>query len=390
MDKTESVDFDFFDTPRVDDSLSPQSKKTIDKKTVSPTSAYRQKKDGDLSRNGDKKKAKVNSKKEEKYKSSDNDLSSSESDSITPRYKTKQYDRNNRNNRASSPSESSSAYSNSDYSSDEDEQERKSSVKKEKLNVHMPRANIVAWSEEHPGKEREKQNKHSYESSDSDIDLEHEPVNTSDSNHRKSKISQNRKKRGNGKKKLIRSSSSFSNNSDITDVSPLESPEGSPRYSHKRDTKDKGNKSVQYSDKNVDHSINLESDEIDLSILMKCMADIDKEKQERLKANSRRVMFAQPTTGGSKNSKGNYTFSMGQAKLIEKENQRLLKKIMNQMSGPVKKAPGTIPRQREQKRRGEPIVQRLTPSAVNRMREQRRIEEQNMVSMLCCFITQRC
>ena len=390
MDINESVDFDFFDTPRNDSKLSPQSKNKTDKKAFSPTSAHRQKKHGDADRpyNGDRKN-KNYSKKEDESMSSESEISSSDTESITPRDKMKNKNKgySDKKKRDSSPSESSSAYSNSDYSSDEFEEEKKykSSDKKETLNVHMPRAHMEAWNE--GNSDNRKQRKQSYESSDSDSDLEQRSNNKSSSNHGNSKSSQNKRKRYNGKKKSLRSSSSFSNNSDITDVSPLESPEGSPRYSkeHKpdREGKDTGvYKSVQYSDKNVNHSINLESDEIDLSILMKCMADIDKEKQQRLKANSRRVMFAQPTTGGGKNAKGNYTFSMGQAKLIEKENQRLLKKIMNQMSGTAKKVPDSMPRQRGPKRVTEPVVQRLTPSAVNRMREQRRIEEQNMVCML--------
>ncbi|WAQ99957.1 CFA97-like protein [Mya arenaria] len=182
------------------------------------------------------------------------------------------------------------------------------------------------------------------------------------------------------KHRLRSASSSYSNNSDITDVSPLESPENTPRRKKNiQQTSENGHfEKVQYRDAsplNESADIKLENEQIDLSILMKCMADIDREKQQRIKTNSRRVMFAPPT---NEKQKGNFSFSVNRANIIEKENQRLLNKIMTQMksSGPVKKT--TTISSKGPRKATEPVIQRLTPSAVNRMREQRRIEAENM------------
>ncbi|XP_045204815.2 cilia- and flagella-associated protein 97-like [Mercenaria mercenaria] len=421
MDVSEDVDFDFFDTPRNDNVLIPKSMETTDKKPPGSASTHKQKKHGDLS-DGKQPgnmvmKDKISVKEEEKYEYSDDTFSSSDSESDTPRYERasshkklselKKKPKTN-NHRKNSTTESSSAYSNSEYSSDDNEQNEEEGhmFKKEVIDVHIPKAHVEAWSEGGSNSKKhndskqsryieEKGRKHHQkkamsESSDSEIDDEKgicESRSSANLKSGKAKSTNYRRTRGNGRKKPLRSSSSYSNNSDITDVSPLESPQNSPRYSRKstydREGKENG-KNVQYCDssspeRTTSHSINLESDEIDLSILMKCMADIDREKQERLKTNSRRVMFAQPAGAGDRKSKGNYTFSMNQAKLIEKENQRLLKQIMNQMnSTTAKKAPVSAPRQRGPKKVVAPVFQRLTPSAVNRMREQRRIEQENM------------
>lgn len=418
MDSTEEVDFDFFETPRNDNFSSQRSKEISEKKPP----ANVQKKHGDLSngkhsdndRVAAQKNVRDTSKQKSKYDYSDDSFISSESESDTPRHErtTSQKGQVKKKsekvvNAYSTSTESSSAYSNSDYTSDDNDQYEKYSrkEKKETIDVHIPKEHVEAWGDKATNKsDREKEKyidrkerherrrKSLSELSDSESDNEH---NKRDSRnlHRvrndRAKSAKDRNRKDNGRKKALRSSSSYSNNSDITDVSPLESPEGSPRPSRNQNksrdegTKNGKSKNVQYSDssspeRDTNHSVNLESDQIDLSILMKCMADIDREKQERLKTNSRRVMFAPPTVG--EKSKANYTFTMSRAKMIEKENQRLLKQIMMQMnSGTAKKAQSSAPRQKGPKKAVEPVVQRLTPSAVNRMREQRRIEAENMV-----------
>lgn len=421
MDMTEDVDFDFFDTPRNDNLSSPGSKKMLDKKPPNPASLQR--KNGDLSngkqsRNDKTAESRISqsSKQNSDYDYSDDTFMSSSSESETPRYeKGKAQTKESKKNvekvekQENSMSESSSAYSdsvNSVYSSDENDQYEKYSrkEKKEMIDVHVPRAHVEAWGCEGNNKtdndrkrfsgskdRKERRRRSVSDSSDSESDSDHdkhESRNSSQRRNDRAKSAKDRNRKSYDRKKTLRSSSSYSNNSDITDVSPLESPENSPRHSRKRsknreDRKDNGkSENVQYSnssspERDVNHSINLESDQIDLSILMKCMADIDREKQQRLKTNSRRVMFAPPAAGAK--NKANYTYSMGRAKMIEKENQRLLKQIMMQMnSNTVKKAPGATPHPKGPKRAVEPAVQRLTPSAVNRMREQRRIEAENM------------
>ena len=376
------VDFDFFETPRDKIPESSNSKHSFETKPPNPI-AHKPKHDGDRngsshvrdSRNDDR-----NNQQRSKTDYSDDSYSDfeSESEKSTPRNKKKQ--QRGKSSDRSSLSESSSAYSNSDYSSDENQ--KAPQRKKEKIAVHMPKAQ-EAWSQDFDSDEADTKhvqknntkNRHD-SSSDSESDTREK-----ESYRRKDRAKSAKKRQSNGqRKRTLKSSGSFSNNSDITDVSPLESPENSPRGSRKH-----GKRNVQYEDLESPASqadIKLESEEIDLSILMKCMADIDREKQERLKTNSRRVMFAPPTMNEKK--KGNYSFSDNRAKMIEKENQRLLKQIMmnvNSGSGNGVEA-DTFKGPRKPKRATEPVIQRLTPSAVNRMREQRRIESENMVSNL--------
>lgn len=382
------VDFDFFETPREDSVDSSKSKSyAFDSKPPNP-SLHRPKHDMDKYNQSH-----VQSSKDDPGSSiaqnkpcrngnkddySDDSYSDFDSDSDTPRNE-KQQVKINKNSRHSSEgsslSDSSSAYSNSDYSSDEETKPNQG--KKEKIAVHIPKAQ-EAWSQDYEDNEENSRRNRKDDSSDGESDTKNADIK------KKRVKSANPRKSSSGKQhSRLKSSGSFSNNSDITDVSPLESPENSPRGS-KRNGKI-GRQNVQYRDIESPErqaDIKLESEEIDLSILMKCMADIDREKQERLKSNSRRVMFAPPTVNEKR--KGNYTFSDTRAKMIEKENQRLLKQIMSQMhSGPGKYIDASASRgPRRPKKATEPVIQRLTPSAVNRMREQRRIESENMVILI--------
>lgn len=405
---SEDVDFDFFDTPRESERVSPKSKPfSLDSK---PPNAYRSKHDSDgkfTEQRSSGRNESVNDRRNEggsKSRYSDDSFSDASSASDTPRNvkqrraPVKNSAKGRYSKDDSSLSESSSAYSNSDYSSDEED--RSVERKKEKINVHMPKAQ-EAWSRNSEDFDDEKvdiktaerenrdgkkslsnyKNRPRSASSDSESDAK-EYLRRNRIKSGKSRERQNSKDK---RQRSLKSSGSFSNNSDITDVSPLGSNENSPRFPRRSNKNSKHN--GQYDDVQYDSNsperpadIKLETEEIDLSILMKCMADIDREKQERLKANTRRVMFAPPTV--NENKKGNYTFSAGRAKMIEKENQRLLKQIMTQMhTGSGRRPEENKPKApRRPKKATEPVVQRLTPSAVNRIREQRRIESENMVS----------
>ncbi|OWF53901.1 cilia- and flagella-associated protein 97-like [Mizuhopecten yessoensis] len=160
--------------------------------------------------------------------------------------------------------------------------------------------------------------------------------------------------------RLFRERSKSGSDSEMTDVSPLPSPKHSPR-SHN------GHANVQYEDV---PNIKLDNKQLDLSVLMDAVQEIEQEQQrrERLKLNSRRVMFAPPKAKLT-SEHGNFTYDQSRTQTIEKENQRLLKEIMKHV-GPKKK--------QSQRVKAEPFIQRLTPSAVNRKREQRRIESDNM------------
>ena len=163
------------------------------------------------------------------------------------------------------------------------------------------------------------------------------------------------------------SRSGSSSDSDMTDVSPLTSPRNSP-------SKKKLEVHVQYKQLPLNDNEGFEgrevirNEDIDLSILMKALCDHEKEK--RVMAN-RRVMFAP-----SKNAdRHNFTFSNDRATLIDRENQRLLNQLMRNVN----------PKSKERHSCGRCVcspAQRLTSSAVNRKREQRRIEMENMVRLI--------
>ena len=421
MNLSEDVDFDFFDTPRNEisetqsntrgnqSSKPPKPKRVTDERFLS-------KHDNERHAGGDRNKVNENQGKSPYDSLSSDDSSYSDTDSETPRVKrapavapAKQVvgvsngsaARSKGRMRPDSP-ESSSAYSDSDsYSDDSDYNEKsRNGVPKTNISVTLPKS-AEAWGEKQDThKDRrgdEKISKHSSDptkfrgeyrerktSANSEDDSDSLQEHYKHKNWTGNSKNESRDRKGNAKtekqtrKPLRSTSSSHSNNSDITDVSPLESPEVSPRENRKRYDK------VQYegkhsSEPNVD--IRLDSDKIDLSILMKCMADIDREKQQRLKANSRRVMFAPPSQHDT--PKSNYTFSPNRARLIEKENQRLLQQIIHHVQpGSKKLKPGTATRL-VPKKATEPIVQRLTPSGLNRQREQRKIEMENLVSYLC-------
>ena len=155
--------------------------------------------------------------------------------------------------------------------------------------------------------------------------------------------------------------------SEMTDVSPLNSP---------RNNNSKHN-DVQYDYDDDRSSVKLESSKLDLSVLMEAVDEIERERErnERLRVNSRRVMFAPPKASKQQDLKGNFSYDKSRTKSIEKENQRLLKQIMRHI-GPKQNL----------KFSGEKPTQRMTPSGVNRTKEQRRIEAENMVCVLvmCC------
>ena len=409
MNQSESVDFDFFDTPRneVSESTSLYNRSNdVSAKTAKPP---RGKQVAENNIHGKGSEIHIDTtikggRDENDYSDDDysSDSSSSfESDSETPRMKgapakssvDRKTDKSRGKMMPNSP-ESSSAYSDSESDSEDEIRNNRNKAGKSKANINvvLPKT-VQAWgTEEKTDKKVEKRrnckqseytsnredqknrylNRKGNSESDSDSSRERE--------HHKEKSRSKHTRDRNGHEKsdkhkrqpLKSASSSHSNNSDITDVSPLESPDVSPREARKKYD------NVQYGTKaDTEADIRLETDKIDLSILMKCMADIDREKQQRLKNNSRRVMFAPPSLNDKQ--RANYTFSSSRAKMIERENQRLLEQIMVHVKPGTKKLrPGSATRTLP-KKAVEPVIQRLTPSAVNRQREQRKIEMENMV-----------
>ncbi|XP_005093529.1 serine/arginine-rich splicing factor 4 [Aplysia californica] len=168
--------------------------------------------------------------------------------------------------------------------------------------------------------------------------------------------------------------------SDMTDVSPMESPRnnGGNRQKGKRNgtrmtaAGDGGSSKMKFrampiSDadlENEDEDPDRQKSGLDLEILMKAVGEL--EKQKRLQENSRRVMFAPMSL--KRSDKSNYTFDKNQSRDIDRENQRLLKEIVRRVHAGEKK---------QQYPRG-PSSYKLTASAINREREMKRIETENL------------
>ncbi|XP_060073326.1 cilia- and flagella-associated protein 97-like [Ylistrum balloti] len=367
--------FDFFDTPRNEDNHIQENTKP-GKATGKPGKEPPKPPKHDVFR-AQKNKAR-NSRRShgnsDSSHSSDSDTSDIETDSVVS-YKSAERVKNDRSSPAvvvkgetysdDSFTDSSSAYSDESTDDEEDiietererfrqrneskesKSNRPSDLQVHKTPVHETDSSKEAWSsggihkvEIHPQR--------------SDVEDEDDRV----SNRPRPKSSKPRSQGNN--ERLFRERSKSGSDSEMTDVSPLPSPKHSPR-SHN------GHDNVQYDDV---PNIKLENKQLDLSVLMDAVQEIEREQQrrERLKINSRRVMFAPPKARQTPEH-GNFTYDQDRAKTIEKENQRLLKEIMKHV-GPKKKQPQRVA--------AEPFVQRLTPSAVNRKRDQRRIESENL------------
>ena len=162
--------------------------------------------------------------------------------------------------------------------------------------------------------------------------------------------------------------------SDMTDVSPILSPRNGSVNGHGKDVKDKYRafkpvyQAVEDSGRNITDGG--DSTALDLNILMKAVSEL--EKQKRVKANTRRVMFeplrARPM------DKSNYTFSNDDTHRIDEENKRLLQQIVRQMHTTKERHPRATDLRIKQAT--------LTASAVNRRREQQRIENENLVRII--------
>lgn len=163
----------------------------------------------------------------------------------------------------------------------------------------------------------------------------------------------------------------------MTDVSPISSPRNGHVNGHKRGSTSSGARHNGSQQRFAAMPLEEEtqrkvldggdSNALDLNILMKAVSEL--EKQNRVKANTRRVMF-EPTRP-RKMEKSNYTFSNNDAHRIETENKRLLREIVRQMHTNERKQTAKVPTLKVHQTT-------LTASAVNRRREQKRIENENL------------
>ena len=351
----ENVDFDFFSTPRNDDSRLNDSPEPDERVYYKPPPSVKQPKHGEDLRASDSFSAQ--NKERSDSESSDSDLSSdieTESDhSDTPRKSDKNKDGDKLNGKRNAYSdESSSAYSDSS-SDDESKIIERERLKKQKA---VPDRKYNRPSD----KDRPLSSKEAWGSGIEKVEIVNKKCSDSEQNVRPKSSKYDSRRRGLERKG---SNGRSASDSEMTDVSPLPS----PRESEERD--------VQYENvENGDGEVQLESKKLDLSILMEAVSEIENNNREqRIKSNTRRVMFQPPGVTKSKSEKSNYSFDQGRVKMIEKENQRLLSEIMKHI-GPNKRTKKKIVHHGD-----SPVVQRATPSAINRQREQRRIEGENMV-----------
>lgn len=330
----DSVDFDFFDTPREEQQTHFVPQVIVKKRPPPP-------------KKGGMKNGHVSS--SDSY-TSDSVTDSSGSEDETSRRRDYKQDNKNKpvvTKKYADSDGSSSAYSYG--SSDEDFEDEDDSPRKTNVSSTKQGGQKQAWN-----------------------------VNGSSNNHDEKDFRPKSAKFRNRPKESSQKRSKSDSDSEITDVSPLNSPRSTPTKLQKQ-----GQDKVQYSSSRTqsgDGEIQLESDKIDLKLLMDAVSEID--KQERLKANSRRVMFAPPKTKGGGQGKNHYSFNKDRLSTIEKENERLLRQIMQHI-GPKEKRqqPREVPRP-------VPRIDRLTSSAVNRRREQSKIEQENLVINSFCIYTQ--
>ena len=189
------------------------------------------------------------------------------------------------------------------------------------------------------------------------------------------------------------SSSSDSNDSDITDVSPLPSPkttarstgrksrQAAPKYGDMRPPKspsvksEASNRSRPTSGK-LNKLLRPDQDSMDLRLLMQAVLEMEqeREREELLLKKPKQPRFYVPQ---STSQRKNISFRNDKQRDIDRENTRLMQKIVHYAAeAKRKKQMQKVSAQR----RPQPMVGRgLTTSAVNRKREQERIDRENRV-----------
>lgn len=165
---------------------------------------------------------------------------------------------------------------------------------------------------------------------------------------------------------------SDSDDSDVTDVSPLNTPHLGGRYERMSGKPPKNPDTGRSpASSRLDHLLQGNKDSMDLNLLMHAVLEMEKEHSEGL-APVPHKKFVVPPPAGSKLPRKNFSFQNEHVGHIDRENQRLMKEIMK-CAIQAKEA------KQKARCRSKPMQTstRLTTSAVNRMKEQRRIEAEN-------------
>ena len=181
--------------------------------------------------------------------------------------------------------------------------------------------------------------------------------------------------------------------SDVTDVSPLHSPHAINKQSqqdvrHGKPPKSPGQKEVTFRSRPTSASsakgtnrnplIRADSDDIDLKLLMQAVMEMEQTHHPKLvtpgyNRNDSMLIQRHPTSADRKN----FSFSNDNVRTIDKENQRLMQQIMENAAR-AKKAKKASKGQKK-----PATVNKMSTSAINRNREQMRIERENYVRIPC-------
>lgn len=166
--------------------------------------------------------------------------------------------------------------------------------------------------------------------------------------------------------------------SDVTEVSPLNSPHKPPDPPRPKSTKSRPvrNASATFNrngSANINRILSARKDTMDLKVLLQTVLDME---NEGTAARSRRVTTAAPS-GDFCRQRKNYSFTNEQVMRIDRENQRLMENIMRK-AREAKKVKQELKMAGKKQTCATPL--RPASSAINRVRQQQRIEVENLVS----------
>lgn len=179
--------------------------------------------------------------------------------------------------------------------------------------------------------------------------------------------------------------------SDVTKVSPLNSPHETLKSKKSlirtksagksRAARDARNGPDNNSTMNFNQILNAHKDTLDLKVLLQTVLEMENDRSTIKNRDSRSRSDMAPG-GDFCRQRRNYSFNNDQVKKIDKENQRLMEIILRNAREAQKK-------KKEIKMAGmNPRTTtwlRPTSSAINRVRQQQKIEAENMVRLICLF-----
>ncbi|KAF6036234.1 CFAP97 [Bugula neritina] len=124
-----------------------------------------------------------------------------------------------------------------------------------------------------------------------------------------------------------------------------------------------------------------DKDRLNLELLLAALLEDDK-----IKASSRQKALLTKSSQNASSHRANYTFTSERARTIDQENQRLLNNILAQRASRSRKdgrpssatSSGTAQKPKSKAKPAANPPMRVTPFSVNRMREQQRIERENL------------